>query len=219
MNESNQPDQLPKEGPRAVEDLRPLGIRHILIFTTSIAIALAIISPIARAFQPKQSALESSLIFVVSLPYGLAGGFLAWIAFRAYSKKALPVVDPGGKFAILLSALRLVLTTLGLMELGLFTLTEIDFVVRLVIISRIGRVAFIIAWAIIGYRWIKEPAWRVVITAQAIGTMFCLWPLSAAVGGAALVYAYMQDKQAKHTRHWTHYFGILLWALSQFAFL
>lgn len=218
MSENSGDTPFAEQNPRSDDGLPPLGIRHILIFTTGIAAALAIISPIAQTLQPRQSAFESILIFIYSLPIGLSMGFLGWVAVRASQKKSLPVTDPGGKFAILLSGLRVVSTTLSLMELGLFDLNDSDLTVPLRWFPWFGRFAIFIVWATIGIQWIKDPAWRIVIIAQAVGVLFCLFPISWAFGGAALVYAYVQDKRAKQARHWTHYFGMLLWSLSQFAF-
>lgn len=199
IEESKSDDELPR-----------LSISHLLMFMTGMSIALAI----AFSNRNAVSGIEAQVILAViglwaSIVLGVGGTFLVWVGVRWLRGKKLPLVDPGAKFAFILSAAILLKWILSLMVMTLLWLpTNSPVLLYFLLPTLIG----LFIW---GFWWIKETPWRVIIAAQALTTVICLVPLSTTVGAGALIYASIQDRRNKHSRHWTHYLGILLWFFGQ----
>lgn len=199
------------------DSLPPLGIRHLLMFTTGIAVALAIFSAVLnyQKVEDQQFGDHRTIVslvgFLSCVSIGSGGAFLVWTGFRAYLGKPLPFTEPGAKFAAVISAAIVAKTLFGLIALGLISLVEsVPFVLIFMTFILPPLACFIV-----GFAWIKDWAWRIVIAAQLLTTAFCLFPFSSPVGGAAILYSLLADVRSKKSRHWTHYFGMVVWLFSQ----
>ncbi len=191
------------------EPLPPLGIRHLLMFTTGIAVALAMVSAFLSDQQSGNSEVSDSLFgLLFSIPIGSGAAFLSWIACRAYLRKLLPVRDPGAKFAVVQSVAAIVTCIL---EGVLLVLVRTDrFPIHLLLVTVPVLLCYLAS-----FYWITEDAWRITLVFQMLAAVTCLFPFSLLIGGAALLYAFQQDIRENRSHHWTHYFGMILWLFSQ----